>query len=413
MSTKSKLKSPIIFIVCGKSPLKSYGGGYSTFALNLAKVLKSFGYKIFVVAIGEKNQRIETPYGTLLLFKTFYFDYYTTALPSLPLSSYIFSRGIKKIVEEENCERFIVWGIGPWGFVGSILKNEYKDNMYFINNYFTTLKHEWYGALQALDVKDYGIFVKLKFFFLYHTIVAFLSQLEKIIIFKADLIITNYRSTEIILQKQFGISQSKFTRTTFLTEVYSRQAQEHKKNNIDLPKRYLLYLSRHDPRKGINFLLHAVDILAKKGIHIPLVIAGTGQMIEANKKLAKKLNISDIVHFVGFVNDPTEIMKNAEVFCFPTVEEGAGALIINEAMSLGLPIVATACDGIVEDIENGKSGILVPVKDPSSFAQAIEQLIENPQYAKMLGNNAKKRYKQLFTYARMREDIKQILRKYL
>ena len=106
-------------------------------------------------------------------------------------------------------------------------------------------------------------------------------------------------------------------------------------------------------------------------------------------------------------------MKNAEVFCFPTVEEGAGALIINEAMSLGLPIVATACDGIVEDIENGKSGILVPVKDPSSFAQAIEQLIENPQYAKMLGNNAKKRYKQLFTYARMREDIKQILRKYL
>lgn len=409
-----KLSKLPVFIVCGKSPIQSYGGGYSTFALNLATVLTSLGYKVYIIAVGEKNKEIKTSYATIVTFKTFLFDYYTTALPSLPIASVIFVSGIKNIVKKKGYDKFIVWGIGPWGFAGAILKLQLRKRVIFLNNYFTTLRHEWKGGLNAIRVKDYGLLLKVKFWIIYYSVVMLLSFFERFVLSKADYIITNYNSTEVILQKEFHIQKSRFLRTTFLTKIYSRDAKRGKTlDKADLPKKYLLYLSRQDPRKGINFLLHAIAIICKSNpsYMIPVVIAGTGQMLDANKKLAKKLGIHTWVTFAGFINNSESILKNASVFCFPTIEEGAGALIINEAMSLGVPIVSTRCDGIKEDIEDRESGLLVPMGDSAAFAHAVLELLKNPELAKKLGNNAKKRYKERFNYQSMKKDIEHVLSK--
>ncbi|MBI2028406.1 MAG: glycosyltransferase family 4 protein [Candidatus Levybacteria bacterium] len=406
---KEDVKLPV-FIVCGKSPIKSYGGGYSTFAINLARILNNLGHKVFIVAIGEKNEKVELDFCTLLIFKILFFDYYTTALPSLPFSSFIFANGIKREAQEKHFAKFIIWGIGPWGLSGVYLKREFNEKVILINNYFTTIKHEWGGSIKALRISDYGILKKIKFLLIYYTIVQFLTLFEERIIKRADIIVTNYRSTEEILKKQFSIGQSKFFRTTFLTQVYSRQAKEGKiVNNKDIPKKYILYLSRHDPRKGINFLLHTMKILVEQGVTIPLVIAGTGQMLNSNKKLANKLGIHKHIKFLGFVNNSKLLLKKAEIFCFPTIEEGAGALIINEVMSLGVPIVSTECDGIREDIKNEHSGLLVPMANPKQMAYAIKRLLNNRSFARNLGKNAKKDYKKRFNYFNMKQDIENLL----
>ena len=104
-------------------------------------------------------------------------------------------------------------------------------------------------------------------------------------------------------------------------------------------------------------------------------------------------------------------MKKCSIFIFPSIEEGAGALTINEAMEMGLPIVSTACDGIIEDIENGKSGLLVPKEDSSAMAIAIERILNSPDLTKKLRKNAKKYYKERFNPEYMRRDIKQLLLK--
>lgn len=400
------------FILCGKSPYGAAGGGYSAFAYNLAKILKKLGYKVYIVALGDKNETIQTTIGTLLLFKSPFINFNTTALPGLPIYSYLFANGIEKIVREQGSNEFIVWGIGPWGLAGAILKGRLGKRVIHINNYFTTVRHEWKGALTALSIQDYGIWLKLKYTLIYYTVVRFLSYFERKILKSADLIVTNYQSTEEIIKKEFNIPKSKFYRTGFTVEIYRRKDAQSS-SAVKLPGEFIFFVSRHELRKGVNFLLHAYKILLERGVKTPLLIAGTGQMLQANIKLAKKLGISGQVKFLGFVNDSKPIMKKSTVFVFPSVEEGAGALTINEAMSLGLAIISTACDGIVEDIENKKSGLLVPMANPKALADSIEYLLKNPRLRKELGRNTKARFRKEFSLTQMEKDLKKMLSVFL
>lgn len=378
-----------VFIVCGKSPLESFGGGYEVYAYNLAKVLKKLPVKVYMVA--WEDSRI-------------------TALPWLPIYSYIFAKRIHKICQKNNFHKVILWGIGPWGLTGTILKKRLGKKIIFINNYFTTIKHEWKRGLEALRIKDYGLLLKLKYLFIYYTVVQFLAFLEGKVLQAADVIVTNYRSTEQILQQEFNIPASKFYRSHFWIKPVKRGTKETISQK--LPKQYIVCLSRQDPRKGINFLLHAMVLLIKKGYKVPLIIVGTGEMLEANKRLAKKLNLSKWVKFLGFVNDLKPLMRKADIFCLPSLEEGAGALVINEAMSYDLPIITTSIDGIVEDIKQDQTGLLVPSADPQALADAIVKLLDNPKLAKKLGANAKISFRQNFSFKKMYQDTKKLTKRY-
>jgi starch synthase len=78
-------------------------------------------------------------------------------------------------------------------------------------------------------------------------------------------------------------------------------------------------------------------------------------------------------------------------------------------MKMGIPIISTACDGIIEDIEHNKSGILVPKENPKAMAKAIERLLNNPGQARKLGYNAKRRYEEKFRPELVAGDIKKLL----
>lgn len=405
MSTKPTVP---IFIVCGKSPLESYGGGYSTFARNLGKTLVQLGYRVYVVALSDTQNNQETEFGTLITVRTSILRVHTSALPGLPWFAYILANRIKNIMDEKHYARAIIWGIGPWGLTGSVLKLTARDAIIHINNYFTTTKHEWQGSLRALRVTDYGLMIRLKYVGIYHTVVRMLSFLEKIVLTTTDIIVTNYISTEHILMDQFHLSRNKFFRTPFPVSAYMRRTRSRRQKK-GLPNQYILYLSRHDPRKGVNFLLRAMRILVSRGTAISLVIAGTGELFAANVKLAHALKLDHWVQFTGFIDNPLPLLQHATVFCLPTVEEGAGALIINEAMSLGLPIVTTICDGITEDIVNGKTGLLVEMGNSKALADGLEKLIRNPQLRKQLGSDAKQEFLKANDISHINNDTKRIV----
>ena len=406
-------KTPI-FVISGKSPIGASGGGYSAYAYNLARVLKRLGHRVYIVALGDEKKEEDTLAGKLLLFKATIplLNVNIYALPGLPFYSIIFAKGIKKIVDEKGYKKFIVWGIGPWGFAGTLIKKFFDKRAVHINNYFTTTRHEWWGGVKALKVSDYGFWPRLKYLAIYSTVVQYLALIEKVILKYADIIIVNYDSSKEILKKEFNINPKIFYQARFYVQVYKRKVLKAKEGNeIKLPQKYLLFFSRQDPRKGVNFLLHAMKILVEMGYKVPLLIAGGGDMLPYNMKLAKKLKIEKYVKFLGFVNDPKPLMKKCSVFIFPSIEEGAGALTINEAMAMGLPVVSTACDGIVEDIEDGKSGILVPKEDAGAMAIAIERILESPSLSKKLRVNAKRHYKKRFNLKYMEQDIERLLSK--
>jgi glycosyltransferase involved in cell wall biosynthesis len=106
---------------------------------------------------------------------------------------------------------------------------------------------------------------------------------------------------------------------------------------------------------GIESMSHLPD-------DIYLVIAGSGPLLGNLKKYAKKLDVSPRVFFLGFRDDVPRILLNSDLLIAPSIHDTRSGAA-TEAMAAGLPVVASDVDGFPEIIENGVTGLLVPVEE--------------------------------------------------
>lgn len=122
--------------------------------------------------------------------------------------------------------------------------------------------------------------------------------------------------------------------------------------------------------KDFQTLIKAFAIV-KKATPAHLIILGEGTLRNELEHLIEMLNISEFVQMPGFVENPYQYMKNADVFVLSSLWEGFPNGMI-EAMACGVAIVATDCDGGTSEIlEYGKWGKLVPIKSEVRMAKAI------------------------------------------
>ena len=122
-----------------------------------------------------------------------------------------------------------------------------------------------------------------------------------------------------------------------------------------------------------------------------LVILGEGPQRETLMQLADRMGISPNVAFLDFQQNPFRYMARSSVFVLASLQEGFGNVII-EAMACGAPVVSTDCPaGPGEIIENMKNGILVPVGDEKSMANAILKVLHDPVLAEKLSTAGRER----------------------
>jgi len=98
-----------------------------------------------------------------------------------------------------------------------------------------------------------------------------------------------------------------------------------------------------------------------------------------------------------------ELYRNSDILLFPSVREGFG-LVPAEAMSCGLPVVATNCSSLPELIDEGKGGFLCPLGDVNSFAGKINLLADNPELRHEMGNYNRAKVERMFTLDRMVDE---------
>jgi len=91
------------------------------------------------------------------------------------------------------------------------------------------------------------------------------------------------------------------------------------------------------------------------------------------------------------------------VFCLSSRLEGLGTSLL-DAMCFGVPVVATAAGGIVEAVDDGVTGRLVPVGDAAALAAALVELLRDPAGRARMGEAARQRFRALFTAGRMVEE---------
>lgn len=155
----------------------------------------------------------------------------------------------------------------------------------------------------------------------------------------------------------------------------SMESVDHPWLRGDFP--VILAVGRLVRQKDYPLLLRAFSRIRKKH-RARLIILGEGEQRSNLERLAERLGIREDVDFPGFTKNPFPFMRQCTVFALSSRFEGLpGALI--QAMACGAPAVATDCpSGPSEIIEQGRSGILVPVGDEQELAAALDRLLDDP-----------------------------------
>ncbi|OIQ04345.1 MAG: hypothetical protein COZ27_03715 [Candidatus Moranbacteria bacterium CG_4_10_14_3_um_filter_41_65] len=156
----------------------------------------------------------------------------------------------------------------------------------------------------------------------------------------------------------------------------------------------ILCVSRLTPRKGINYLVEAMEILLEKNAErkIELWIVGEGDATVSLKQLAIDLGIEKQVKFFGLVkhSDLARYYEMADIFCLPSLNEGMSNTML-EALASGMPIVATVTGGTEELVGDGENGFYVKQKSPEDLAEKLEKLIEDADMRKRFGEASRAR----------------------
>ena len=141
----------------------------------------------------------------------------------------------------------------------------------------------------------------------------------------------------------------------------------------------VLFVGRHEPRKGLLDLLKAHRILRKTGHGNRLLIVGSGpQEREARRYVATRG--LQAVEFLGRVSDAekAQLFRTVDVFAAPATGRESFGIVLLEAMAAGAPIVASDIHGYKGVVRRGREGLLVPPHEPKELAAAIARLLADP-----------------------------------
>jgi len=158
-------------------------------------------------------------------------------------------------------------------------------------------------------------------------------------------------------------------------------------------------VSRMLGEKGVNETVEAGRLLRQRGINIRIQLIGSPDPENPSsipKETLKSWHDEGIVEWLGHSSDITKVWANAHIAVLPSYREGFPKSLI-EAMASGRPAITTDTIGCREVIEDGVSGILVPLNDANAVADALQKLVENAGLRRSMGAAARKRTETLFS----------------
>ncbi|MFA7669594.1 MAG: glycosyltransferase family 4 protein [Burkholderiaceae bacterium] len=137
--------------------------------------------------------------------------------------------------------------------------------------------------------------------------------------------------------------------------------------------------------KGHRELIDAMAPLIAERPNLHLVLVGGGApLFEEIQAYVEARGLARRVHMLGMRSDVPNLLEGFDIFALATRKEASGTVFV-EAGAAGLPVVGTRVDGVPEMMQEGSSGILVPLDDVPALTQAIRRLVEDPELRKVMG----------------------------
>ena len=168
--------------------------------------------------------------------------------------------------------------------------------------------------------------------------------------------------------------------------LFNNVEKERSKKRVELeiPLDAFVLTSVGDLNKNKNheIIIRALHKLNDKTIHY--IIAGKGELYDYLLDLAKKLNVIDQIHLLGYRNDIADLYGATDICVFPSIREGLGIAAI-EGMASQLPLICSQNRGSGDYAENGVNAIVCDYKSVDQFAKAIKVLKSDPDMRNSMG----------------------------
>jgi glycosyltransferase involved in cell wall biosynthesis len=171
---------------------------------------------------------------------------------------------------------------------------------------------------------------------------------------------------------------------TFVSNDLVREAGSTPRPGF-LPKEdgFILYVGSLGRHKGIYDLIDAYIRIVNPP---PMVVLGTPNSSQPREWPAGVTVVENVPH-----NQVMASWARCAIGVVPSQWPEPFGQVAIEAATMGKAVVATRIGGLVDIVEDGRTGLTVPPSDPISLAQAIERLLQDPSYAQLLGENARKK----------------------
>jgi glycosyltransferase involved in cell wall biosynthesis len=168
-------------------------------------------------------------------------------------------------------------------------------------------------------------------------------------------------------------------------------------------------VARLQPEKGVADFLTAAARVSKLSPQVRFIVVGDGPLREELLALARRIGVEDRVRFLGYRTDARALVGLMDVLVVPSLTEGS-PLIVLEAMTAGVPVVASAVGGIPDQVRHDKEGLLVPPGDTGALGEALLNLLRDPACARRLGEAGRRRSENEFGHPNMVRRIEDVYR---
>lgn len=350
-------EKPTVVVVAPYFP--PYGGGLERYAYEIARGLeKNCNWRVVVITSGERwgTDNKEEVNGM-----TIYRLAYRWKFSNTPFS-FGWIRKIKKILKEEHPDILNIHEPVPG--IGDIASFLAPDKPIVLTYHAVSMRK--------------GRLLPDLFVWLYeHGPLNILLRRANLIICSSDFV-------------RFEFLNSYTQKSRTITPAVDSNFFKPLENNSASAKHptvlFVASLNRAEQYKGLKYLIDGIKIVKETVPDIRLVVVGDGDMKGSYEAHANRLGLHDSVKFEGRLSGGALVKQyeRADIFSLPSLNESFGMVIL-EAMSAGLPIVATNVGGIPTLVDEGKNGFLVEPRSAAALAEKIEYLIAHPAEAAALG----------------------------
>ena len=298
----------------------------------------------------------------------------------------------------------LVHGFGTYAYVGVVTARRLARagvRAAALSSVYTPIEHEYASRARGIG-PAHGVWMRARYRAELWWARWFVARCERLAHQRSHLVAMNYESSRRLFLAAYGPGAASrklpyASKAAFKKDDPGARVNRALAGVSDGPAPLIVSVSRHDPRKGLDVLLHALADLRARGVPFRACLTSSGPLLSAHRRLATRLGLDGVTVFPGWVPDPYPYLLAADVFVLPSLQEGSGALALLEALQAGCAVVASDIDGVPEDVVHGESALLVPPGDAAALGRALETVLGDAGLRTRLGRAARATFEARFS----------------